>query len=149
MFLIHYYMHLCPPRVSSKCKPSASFVHCILNSYVLNFWYLSRLVSLACFYDVFTFHFAPLFTMVLSQMIHMKYGTPDSELQNYAIQAMEILQGNDSPDPHALVSSSVALRFLNPWTVILLLVRNFEWIMHKVTWTTTFFIGRIMVEITL
>jgi len=60
--------------------------------------------------------------MVLSQMIHMKYGTPDSELQNYAIQAMEILQGNDSPDPHALVSSSVALRFLNPCTVILLLV---------------------------
>ncbi|CAN6221242.1 unnamed protein product [Urochloa humidicola] len=36
------------------------------------------------------------------QMIHMKYGTPDSELQNYAVKAMEILQGNDSPDPHAL-----------------------------------------------
>nr|CAB3470555.1 unnamed protein product [Digitaria exilis] len=45
-------------------------------------------------------------------MIHMKYGTPDIELQNYAIQVMEILQGNDSPDPHALVSSFVDLRFL-------------------------------------
>lgn len=74
---------------------------------------MSRLVSLACFYDVFTFHFAPPCTMCLSQMIHMKYGTPDSELQNYAIQTMEILQGNDSLDPHALVSS-VALRFVNP-----------------------------------
>lgn len=63
-------------------------------------------------------------------MIHMKYGTPDSELQNYAIQTMEILQGNDSLDPHALVSS-VALRFVNPWTGILLLAQNFEWIIHS------------------
>nr|BAD45833.1 hypothetical protein [Oryza sativa Japonica Group] len=39
------------------------------------------------------------------QMIHMKYGTPDSELQNYAVQVTEILQGNASPDPHALVPS--------------------------------------------
>jgi hypothetical protein len=36
-------------------------------------------------------------------MIHIKYGTLDSELQNYAVQVMEILQGNGSPDPHALV----------------------------------------------
>ncbi|XP_021304666.1 HEAT repeat-containing protein 5B isoform X2 [Sorghum bicolor] len=43
-------------------------------------------------------------------MIHMKYGTPDSELQNYAIQAMEILQGNDSPDPHALACVLYVLR---------------------------------------
>lgn len=40
-------------------------------------------------------------------MIHMKYGTLDSELQNYAVQVMEILQGNGSPDPHALVASFV------------------------------------------
>ncbi|XP_062179055.1 protein SWEETIE-like isoform X2 [Phragmites australis] len=44
------------------------------------------------------------------QMIHMKYGTPDSELQNYAIQAMEILQGFDSPDPHALACVLYVLR---------------------------------------
>ncbi|XP_039843667.1 protein SWEETIE-like isoform X8 [Panicum virgatum] len=44
------------------------------------------------------------------QMIHMKYGTPDSELQNYAIQVMEILQGNDSPDPHALACVLYVLR---------------------------------------
>ncbi|XP_062228917.1 protein SWEETIE-like isoform X3 [Phragmites australis] len=44
------------------------------------------------------------------QMIHMKYGTPDSELQNYAIQAMEILQGNDTPDPHALACVLYVLR---------------------------------------
>jgi hypothetical protein len=36
-------------------------------------------------------------------MIHLKYRTSDSDLQNYAIQAMEILQGIESPDPHALV----------------------------------------------
>lgn len=40
-------------------------------------------------------------------MIHMKYGTLDSELQNYAVQVMEILQGNGSPDPHALVAPFV------------------------------------------
>ncbi|TKV98793.1 hypothetical protein SEVIR_9G583700v4 [Setaria viridis] len=44
------------------------------------------------------------------QMMHMKYGTPDSELQNYAIQAMEILQGNYSPDPHALACVLYVLR---------------------------------------
>ncbi|KAF8667911.1 hypothetical protein HU200_052539 [Digitaria exilis] len=44
------------------------------------------------------------------QMIHMKYGTPDIELQNYAIQVMEILQGNDSPDPHALACVLYVLR---------------------------------------
>ncbi|KAK3132983.1 hypothetical protein QOZ80_6AG0530430 [Eleusine coracana subsp. coracana] len=44
------------------------------------------------------------------QMIHLKYGTADSELQNYAIQAMEILQGNDSPDPHALACVIYILR---------------------------------------
>ncbi|KAL6876470.1 hypothetical protein ACP4OV_013042 [Aristida adscensionis] len=44
------------------------------------------------------------------QMIHMKYGTPDSELQNYAIQVMEILQGSDSPDPHALACVLYILR---------------------------------------
>ncbi|KAJ1259294.1 hypothetical protein BS78_10G142900 [Paspalum vaginatum] len=44
------------------------------------------------------------------QMIHMKYGSPDSELQNYAIQVMEILQGNDSPDPHALACILYVLR---------------------------------------
>ncbi|RLM55986.1 HEAT repeat-containing protein 5B isoform X5 [Panicum miliaceum] len=44
------------------------------------------------------------------QMIHMKYGTPDSELQNYAIQVMEILQGNDYPDPHALACVLYVLR---------------------------------------
>ncbi|CAL5053041.1 unnamed protein product [Urochloa decumbens] len=44
------------------------------------------------------------------QMIHMKYGTLDSELQNYAIEAMEILQGNDSPDPHALACVLYVLR---------------------------------------
>ncbi|KAL5651647.1 hypothetical protein ACJX0J_037105, partial [Zea mays] len=43
-------------------------------------------------------------------MIHMKYGTPDSELQNYAIQTMEILQGNDSLDPHALACVLYVLR---------------------------------------
>ena len=59
-------------------------------------------------------HFAPFLQWL--QMIHMKYGTPDSELQNHAIQVMEILQGNDSPDPHALVSSFVDLQFLDPWT---------------------------------
>ncbi|TVU08978.1 hypothetical protein EJB05_42408 [Eragrostis curvula] len=44
------------------------------------------------------------------QMIHLKYGTTDSELQTYAIQAMEILQGNDSPDPHALACVLYVLR---------------------------------------
>ncbi|XP_006656123.1 protein SWEETIE isoform X2 [Oryza brachyantha] len=44
------------------------------------------------------------------QMIHMKYGTPDSELQNYAVQATEILQGNASPDPHALACVLYVLR---------------------------------------
>ncbi|WVZ80108.1 hypothetical protein U9M48_027611 [Paspalum notatum var. saurae] len=44
------------------------------------------------------------------QMIHLKYGSPDSELQNYAIQVMEILQGNDSPDPHALACILYVLR---------------------------------------
>jgi hypothetical protein len=44
------------------------------------------------------------------QMIHTKYGTLDSELQNYAVQAMEILQGNDSPDPHALACVLYILR---------------------------------------
>jgi hypothetical protein len=60
----------------------------------------------------------------VAQMMHMKYGFPDSELQNYAIQAMEILQGNDSPDPHALVSSFVDLRFLELVTDILLFSLN-------------------------
>ncbi|XP_052159222.1 protein SWEETIE isoform X2 [Oryza glaberrima] len=44
------------------------------------------------------------------QMIHMKYGTPDSELQNYAVQVTEILQGNASPDPHALACVLYVLR---------------------------------------
>ncbi|KQK18234.1 hypothetical protein BRADI_1g39436v3 [Brachypodium distachyon] len=44
------------------------------------------------------------------QMIHLKYGTPDSELQNYAIQVMEILQENGSPDPHALACVLYVLR---------------------------------------
>ncbi|KAF7096581.1 hypothetical protein CFC21_098502 [Triticum aestivum] len=44
------------------------------------------------------------------QMIHMKYGTLDSELQNYAVQVMEILQGNGSPDPHALACVLYVLR---------------------------------------
>ncbi|KAL6603995.1 hypothetical protein ACP70R_044356 [Stipagrostis hirtigluma subsp. patula] len=44
------------------------------------------------------------------QMIHMKYGTPDSELQKYAIQVMEILEGNDYPDPHALACVLYVLR---------------------------------------
>uniref|UniRef100_A0A0E0LC01 HEAT repeat-containing protein 5B n=1 Tax=Oryza punctata TaxID=4537 RepID=A0A0E0LC01_ORYPU len=44
------------------------------------------------------------------QMIHMKYGTPDSELQNYAVQVTEILQGNASPDPHALACILYVLR---------------------------------------
>ncbi|KAM0896259.1 hypothetical protein ACQ4PT_023313 [Festuca glaucescens] len=44
------------------------------------------------------------------QMIHMKYGTLDSELQNYAVQVMEILQGNGSPDPHALACVLYILR---------------------------------------
>ncbi|OEL32096.1 hypothetical protein BAE44_0006885 [Dichanthelium oligosanthes] len=44
------------------------------------------------------------------QMIHMKYGTPDTELQNYAMKVMEILQGNDSPDPHALACVLYVLR---------------------------------------
>uniref|UniRef100_A0A453S7T8 Clathrin/coatomer adaptor adaptin-like N-terminal domain-containing protein n=1 Tax=Aegilops tauschii subsp. strangulata TaxID=200361 RepID=A0A453S7T8_AEGTS len=43
-------------------------------------------------------------------MIHMKYGTLDSELQNYAVQVMEILQGNGSPDPHALACVLYVLR---------------------------------------
>uniref|UniRef100_A0A0E0E2B2 HEAT repeat-containing protein 5B n=1 Tax=Oryza meridionalis TaxID=40149 RepID=A0A0E0E2B2_9ORYZ len=43
-------------------------------------------------------------------MIHMKYGTPDSELQNYAVQVTEILQGNASPDPHALACVLYVLR---------------------------------------
>jgi uncharacterized protein YfeS len=50
------------------------------------------------FYDVFAFNKG-----YVVQMIHMKYGTPDSELQNYAVQVTEILQGNASPDPYALV----------------------------------------------
>ncbi|XP_047080825.1 protein SWEETIE isoform X2 [Lolium rigidum] len=44
------------------------------------------------------------------QMIHMKYGTLDSELQNYAVQVMDILQGNGSPDPHALACVLYILR---------------------------------------
>uniref|UniRef100_A0A0D9WQP4 HEAT repeat-containing protein n=1 Tax=Leersia perrieri TaxID=77586 RepID=A0A0D9WQP4_9ORYZ len=44
------------------------------------------------------------------QMIHMKYGTPDNELQNNAVQVTEILQGNASPDPHALACVLYVLR---------------------------------------
>jgi hypothetical protein len=57
------------------------------------------------FYDVFAFNKG-----YVVQMIHMKYGTPDSELQNYAVQVTEILQGNASPDPHALACVLYVLR---------------------------------------
>lgn len=38
------------------------------------------------------------------QVIHLKYHYPHSELQNLALKAMEMLQGNASIDPHALVT---------------------------------------------
>ncbi|OAY83386.1 HEAT repeat-containing protein 5A [Ananas comosus] len=44
------------------------------------------------------------------QVIHLKYHFPDGELQNYALQAMEILQGNGSPDPHTLACVLYILR---------------------------------------
>jgi hypothetical protein len=37
------------------------------------------------------------------QVMHLKYHYPPSELQNLTLKAMEMLQGNGSIDPHALV----------------------------------------------
>ncbi|XP_072983205.1 protein SWEETIE isoform X2 [Typha latifolia] len=44
------------------------------------------------------------------QVIHLKYHFPDSELQNIALQAMDMLQGNGSLDPHALACVLYVLR---------------------------------------
>ncbi|XP_078176772.1 HEAT repeat-containing protein isoform X2 [Carex rostrata] len=44
------------------------------------------------------------------QVIHLKYHYPNSELQNLALKAMEMLQGNASIDPHALACVLYILR---------------------------------------
>ncbi|KAG0503480.1 hypothetical protein HPP92_003552 [Vanilla planifolia] len=38
--------------------------------------------------------------------IHLKYHIPDNELQGYAVQAIDMLQGNASTDAHALLESA-------------------------------------------
>lgn len=46
-----------------------------------------------------------------SQAIRIKYLHPDSELQNYALQVMEMLRAETSVDAHALVFFSIICSF--------------------------------------
>lgn len=105
--------------MQDKCWPfSLHKLFCVLIDICLD------LVSWFAFMMYSHFILLLIYNDYLAQMIHMKYGTPDGELQNYAIQAMDSLQGNDSPDPHALVSSSDALRFISPQTGTILFGSN-------------------------
>ncbi|KAJ0962918.1 hypothetical protein J5N97_028040 [Dioscorea zingiberensis] len=44
------------------------------------------------------------------QVVRLKYGAPDSELQNFAFQAIDMLQGNAHEDSHALACVLYILR---------------------------------------
>ncbi|PKU62053.1 protein SWEETIE [Dendrobium catenatum] len=44
------------------------------------------------------------------QFIHLKYELPDEELENYAVHAIDMLQGNASTDAHALACVLYILR---------------------------------------
>ncbi|KAH0449198.1 hypothetical protein IEQ34_022998 [Dendrobium chrysotoxum] len=44
------------------------------------------------------------------QFIHLKYQHPDEELENYAVHAIDMLQGNTSTDAHALACVLYILR---------------------------------------
>jgi len=39
----------------------------------------------------------------MMQVMRLKYHIPDSELQNFSLQTLDMLQGNASLDAHALV----------------------------------------------
>lgn len=46
------------------------------------------------------------------QVVRLKYGASDSDLQNFAFQAIDMLQGNAYEDSHALVSFLVDMVIL-------------------------------------
>lgn len=50
-----------------------------------------------------------IFCTYLLQVVQIKYDLPHSELQNIALQAMAMLNGNPSLDAHALVSFFVSI----------------------------------------
>lgn len=44
--------------------------------------------------------------IVILQVIHLKYHLPDSELQDFALKAIKMLQSNSSVNAHGLVQYS-------------------------------------------